>query len=241
MLNNSSVPYCLCACFPLLQHSYQSPNCGATRCCLTCSGEVSWFPWFHKCLKKIFEKAFHPWHKQRQVSLSLSHGSRNDPEIFPCRNSWWGQRFIWELCGKKLPAWLQSWGPLGEQVRHRLLHPAVPCAAHPWAGWGGRLGGKHLLTPLSPASCQDTWSCQCLRNAFGWCCVLTNTAAVWAGFNFGGIERKYLGKDCMRRRHINLSSWLNFVIFTNVEHIWSGIPLICLLLLCPTFAEAFQT
>lgn len=57
----------------------------------------------------------------------------------------------------------------------------------------------------------------------------------------GGIERKYLGKDCMRRRHINLSSWLNFVIFTNVEHIWSGIPLICLLLLCPVFAEAFQT
>ena len=44
------------------------------------------------------------------------------------------------------------------------------------------------------------------------------------GLILGGIEGKYLGKDYMRRRHINLSSWLNFVIFTNVEHIWSGIP-----------------
>jgi len=44
------------------------------------------------------------------------------------------------------------------------------------------------------------------------------------GLILGGIEGKYLGKDYMRRRHINRSSWLNFVIFTNVEHIWSGIP-----------------
>lgn len=52
----------------------------------------------------------------------------------------------------------------------------------------------------------------------------TDIAAVCAGFNIGGIEGKYLGKDYTRRRHINLSSWLNFVIFTNVKHIWSGIP-----------------
>lgn len=169
MLNNSSVPYWLCACFPLLQHSYASPSCGATRCCLTCSGEVSWFPWFHKSLKKIFAKAFHPCHKQ--VSQGLSHGSRNDPEIFPLQEFMAGAE-ICELCGKKLPAWLLSLAPLQGAGEAQALPPAAPCGSTSMSLAGEEDWEETPAHPWSRGSGQAPWSCQWLCNAFGWCCVL---------------------------------------------------------------------
>lgn len=122
-----------------------------------------------------------------------------------------------------------AWVHWKRQVRREPSLPAVPCGGTSASlgtcpGAEEDCGRKLLLVPSSGVSCQATGSCQWLCNAFGQCCILTDTAAVCAGFNLGGIERKYLGKDCTRRRHINLSSWLNFVIFANVEHIWSGIP-----------------
>lgn len=100
---------------------------------------------------------------------------------------------IWELCGKELPAWLLSLGPLQVAGEAQTLPPAGLCGSTSTSLAAEEdCGRKHLLTPRSPGSGQVTWSCQWLCNAFGQCCVLTNIAAVWAGFNLGGIERKYL-------------------------------------------------
>lgn len=151
------------------------------------------------------------------------------------------QRFescVWRSCQPGSRVGSTARGRWGTGTFSQQCHvEAHPCA---WV-WRKAVGGN-TCSPLwavlhaKPHGAVRGFATHLLDAAYS-----TNIAAVWAGFNFGGIERKYLGKDCMRRRHINLSSWLNFVIFTNVEHIWSGIPLICLLLLCPTFAEAFQT
>lgn len=137
MLNNSSVPHCLCACFPLLQLSYQSPNCGASRCCPTCSEEVSWFLWFHKPLKKIFEKLSisgtnrgrcpMAWETIQRLSLAGIHGGGRD------------LRIVWDEVASLAPE-LGSpasgrWGTDSPFQQCRVRHIRVP-------GWRKAVGGN---------------------------------------------------------------------------------------------------
>lgn len=92
----------------------------------------------------------------------------------------------------------------------------------------GRPGGKAWKETSAHRSVPSHAELMVALWGIWWCRVFMIISQILLlsvlGLILGGIEGKYLGKDYMRRRHINLSSWLNFVIFTNVEHIWSGIP-----------------
>lgn len=102
----------------------------------------------------------------------------------------WGQRF--ESCiGRSCQPGSWAWVHCNWEVRCERLLPAVLCSGMSVSlrvcpGVEEDCGRKHLLTPSSCVSCQAMCSCQWLCNALGRCCVLTNIAAVCAGFDWGG-------------------------------------------------------
>lgn len=196
MLNNSFVPYCLCACFPLLKHSYHSPNCGATRCCLTCSGEVSWFLRFHKSLQKTLAKAFHPWHKQKQVSQDPSREmiQRFSLAGIHCRGR--DLRVVWEEAA--------SLAEFGSPARGRWgIDPSSSSAvaAHPWAWLRRKSVGGNTCSPLGalaqakPHGAVSGFAMHLVDAVYSQILLLSRLDLIWEGLKESTLGRIVWGED----------------------------------------------
>lgn len=140
--------------------------------------------------------------------LSLTRAEAGCPRSFSWLEKWRGdfpvQQFtvgaeIESFLGRSCQPGSGAWVRCKQQVRCEPSLPAVPCAGtsaslRTCPGAEQDCGRKVLLVPSSCVLYQATGSCQWLCNAFGQCCVLTDTAAVCAGFNLGGLKESTLGR-----------------------------------------------